>query len=118
MELEDFLPMEAQSAKMNYILMRQEVTKACHSYWAQLQTTKAQVQQAELAVKSAEIAVDGMRQCLTVGTKSTTDVLQQEQRLLQSRKSRVEATKNYIMTAFTLMSLAGRLSLETVAKGK
>jgi TolC family type I secretion outer membrane protein len=110
--------LKAQSAKMNYLLMRQEVTKACHSYWAQFQTTKAQVKQAELAVKSAEIAVDGMRQCLTVGTKSTTDVLQQEQRLLQCRKSRVEATKNYIMTAFTLMSLAGRLGLETVAKGK
>ncbi|MDR1474954.1 MAG: TolC family outer membrane protein [Holosporales bacterium] len=108
--------LKAQAAQTNGLLMRQELEKACRLHLAQLKTTEAQIKQADFAVKSAEIAVDGMRQCLNVGTKSTTDVLQQEQKLLQSRQSRVEATKNHVITVFTLLSLTGNLNLETIAK--
>ncbi len=107
---------KAESAHMNYQLTRQEIEKSCYSLWAQFETSKAQIKQAELAVKSAEIAAKGMRQCLTLGTKSTTDVLQQEQKLLQARRNSVEARRVFIITAYNLIALMGQLDLLNVVE--
>ena len=88
--------------------VRQEVT----SSWAQLQASVATIEAASDAVRSNEIAFEGVRQEANVGSRTTLDVLDAEQELLQARVDLVTAERDAQVAAYQLLAAIGALTPE------
>lgn len=96
-------------------LQRDAVRASVVSTWGQLDTSKAVIQSATAAVKAAEIALDGVREEARVGQRTTFDVLQQQQVLLNTRVSLVTAQRDRVVASYAVMGAIGKLSAENLS---
>ena len=88
--------------------VRQQVGNA----WANLQSAAAQVQATDRQIEAAQIAFDGVREEATLGARTTLDVLDAEQDLLDARTARVDAQANQYLAAYGLLSATGLLTAQ------
>ncbi len=86
--------------------VRQEAVSA----WEALTTSRAQIASFESQVEAAAIALEGVRQENAVGARTTLDVLDAEQELLDAQVSLVGAQRDEIVAGFQLLSAVGRLN--------
>ncbi len=91
-------------------LERDLVREMVVSTWSQLESARAVIQSSKAAVKAAEIALDGVRQEAEVGQRTTFDILQQQQILLNTRVGLVTAQRDRVVASYAVMSAVGRLS--------
>lgn len=82
--------------------------------WENFQTSSATIQANRAAVRSNQIALDGVNEEAKVGSRTTLDVLEAQQRLLNSQVALVNARTNQQVNAYTLLSAIGVLSIETL----
>ena len=61
-------------------------------------------------VRASEIALEGVRQEALVGSRTTLDTLDSEQELLDARVQLVQAQRNEMVAAFSVLSATGQLS--------
>ncbi|MDR0662009.1 MAG: TolC family protein [Holosporales bacterium] len=101
---------EALAAELAYQKASLDIMAECIHIWTSFRAAQAQLQQSELFIRSAEIAVEGARQSAQQGLKSQTDVLFFEGKLLESRNSAVEAQKSFILMAYRMLELVGKLT--------
>jgi outer membrane protein len=86
--------------------VRQSIVQA----WGQLEAAKSNIDATEAQVQAAEIALDGVRQEARVGQRTTLDVLNAQQELVNARVSLVSAQRDRVVASYTLLSAVGRLS--------
>src|SRR5262249_20829834 len=86
--------------------VQQNVTQA----WGQLEAAKAQIDATTAQVTSNEIALDGVREEARVGQRTTLDVLNAQQALVQARTSLVQAQHDRLVASYSLLSATGGLS--------
>jgi outer membrane protein len=86
--------------------VQQNVTQS----WGQLEAAKAQVDATTAQVTSAEIALDGVREEARVGQRTTLDVLNAQQALVQARTGLVTAQHDRIVASYAVLSSVGSLS--------
>ncbi|MBB4198121.1 outer membrane protein [Rhodoblastus sphagnicola] len=84
------------------------------SSWGQLQASKAAIVAYQAAVKAAEVALNGVREEAKVGQRTTLDVLNAQQTLLNARVQLVSAQHDRVVTSYTVLAQIGRLSAETL----
>lgn len=84
----------------------QSVSNAWESYRASRASSEANRQQ----VKAAEIAFEGVQQELEVGSRTTLDVLDQQQELLNARVALVRTERDEIVASYALLAAIGRLT--------
>jgi outer membrane protein len=89
---------------------RDQVRAIVVQAWSQLEATKAQIQAAQAQVNAAEVALNGVREEARVGQRTTLDVLNAQQELVNARASLVTAQRDRVVASFTLLSAVGRLS--------
>jgi TolC family type I secretion outer membrane protein len=77
--------------------------------WEQLRSARAVITSSREQVRANEIALDGVRQEAAVGSRTTLDVLDAEQTLLNSRVTLVRAQREEYVAGFQLLSAIGRL---------
>ncbi|MEE2877751.1 MAG: TolC family outer membrane protein [Pseudomonadota bacterium] len=94
-------------------LQRAVRTQVAQAWYAHLAAARA-VEASERQVAAAEIAYEGAQEELTVGTRTTLDVLDQEQQLLEARLSLVSAERDKYVAAHQLLAAMGRLTPETL----
>ena len=87
-------------------LIRSTVTAA----WGAFQTTKLQIQSYQAQVRANEIALEGVREEAKVGQRTTLDVLNAQQTLLNSRVNLVTAQRDQVVTSYGLLAATGQLS--------
>jgi len=75
--------------------------------WAQLESAKRSVIASQQQVEAAEIAFEGVELEQQVGTRTTLDVLDAEQELLNAKLAVVEAERNEDSATFQLLALLG-----------
>jgi len=63
-------------------------------------------------VKASEIAFEGVQQELEVGSRTTLDVLDQQQELLNARVSLVRSERDEIVAGYTLLASVGKLTAQ------
>jgi len=80
------------------------------SAWGQLVASKSQVASSQSQVDASEIALNGVRQEATVGQRTTLDVLNQQQALVNARLALVTAQHDRVVASYTVLSTTGRLS--------
>jgi outer membrane protein len=79
--------------------------------WGQLDAAKAQIDATRAQVAAAEIALNGVREEARVGQRTTLDVLNAQQELVNARVALVNAQRDRVVASYTLLSAVGRLSI-------
>ncbi|WP_291853112.1 TolC family outer membrane protein [Bradyrhizobium sp.] len=78
--------------------------------WGQLVAGKAQVQSAQAQVAASEIALNGVREEAKAGQRTTLDVLNAQQALVNARVALVTAQHGRVVASYSVLDRVGRLS--------
>ena len=78
--------------------------------WGQLQAGLAQVASAQSQVTASEIALNGVREEAKAGQRTTLDVLNAQQALVNARVALVTAQHDRVVASYSVLSSVGRLS--------
>src|SRR5690242_7245286 len=78
--------------------------------WGQLEAGKAQVQSAQAQVTASEIALNGVREEAKAGQRTTLDVLNAQQALVNARVALVTAQHDRVVASYSVLNSVGRLS--------
>ncbi len=90
---------------------RRSVVETVTQSWEQLVTARSNIRARQQEVRANEIALEGVRQEAAVGSRTTLDVLDAEQELLDARVALVVAERDEYVAGFALYSAIGRLSV-------
>ncbi len=85
--------------------------------WDQYRAAVGQIKSSEAQVRASEIALEGVRQEAYVGSRTTLDVLNAEQELLNARVALVRAQRDEAVTAYSLVSSVGKLTAKDLRLG-
>jgi outer membrane protein len=97
-------------ARLNADLQRDSVRASVASSYALLETAKASIVSGQAAVKAASIALEGVREEAKVGQRTTLDVLNAQQALLNARVNLVIAQRDRVVASYAALGSIGRLS--------
>jgi len=89
---------------------RDQVQAGVVQAWGQLEAGKAQIVATQAQVNAAEIALNGVREEARVGQRTTLDVLNAQQELVNARVALVTAQRNRIVASYSLLFNVGRLN--------
>jgi outer membrane protein len=78
--------------------------------WGQLVAGKAQVSSAQAQVTASEIALNGVREEAKAGQRTTLDVLNAQQALVNARVALVTAQHDRVVASYNVLQRIGRLS--------
>ena len=93
---------------------RDKVRQAVVAAWGANQNSAGVLRAARAQVQAAEVALAGVREEAKVGQRTTLDVLNQQQQLLQARTNLINAQHDEVVNSYTLLSAIGRLSIRTL----
>ncbi|WP_441351547.1 TolC family outer membrane protein [Sulfitobacter sp. KE42] len=100
----------ADAQRGNLHVVRHSVQQSVGNAYAQLDTVKAQLAASERQVRAASIAFRGIREEATLGARTTLDVLDAEQSLLDARSLQVSARVSVYVAAYNILLSTGRLT--------
>lgn len=78
-------------------------------YWGALEAAKAQIEAAQSQVAANTLALEGVREEWRVGQRTTTDVLNAQTDLTNSKSALVQAQRDRVVAAYSLVSVIGKL---------
>ena len=94
---------------------RDQVRQNVVQSWGQLEAAKANIEATQAQVQASEIALNGVREEARVGQRTTLDVLNAQQELVNARVSLVSAQRDRVVASYTLLSAVGRLSPQVLS---
>ncbi|MFC7705831.1 TolC family outer membrane protein [Plastorhodobacter daqingensis] len=94
-----------------------EIVQEVGTAWAQLNVARAQLEASDLQIQAAEIALNGAREEAALGARTTLDVLNAEQELLDAQASRVNAEANRHVMVYRVLASMGLLTVEHLNLG-
>lgn len=89
---------------------RRDIAEATSQAWERLTTTRSQISARSDEIRANNIALEGVRQEAEVGSRTTLDVLDAEQELLNSSVALVVAERDEYVAGYLLLSAIGRLT--------
>jgi outer membrane protein len=89
---------------------RDAVRQSIVQSWGQLEAAKANIEATQAQVQASEIALNGVREEARVGQRTTLDVLNAQQELVNARVALVSAQRDRVVASYTLLASVGRLS--------
>jgi outer membrane protein len=95
-------------------LQRDKVRAAVVAAWGANQNSGGVLRAARAEVQAAEVALAGVREEAKVGQRTTLDVLNAQQALLNARVQLVTAQHDSVVNSYSLLSAVGRLSIRTL----
>jgi len=93
---------------------RRQAAETVIRFWRQLDSARSRVTSFEAQVKANEVALNGVRQEALVGSRTTLDVLNAEQELLNSQVSLIGARHDVQVNYYGVLSGIGRLTARTL----
>lgn len=104
----------AAAARANLNQQTRIAVQTVGNAWSQLRIANAQIQAADQRISAAELAFEGVREEAALGARTTLDVLDAEQDVLDARISRIEAQANLYQAAYQLLAGVGLLTVENL----
>jgi outer membrane protein len=98
--------------RLNLDINRDQARATVVQSWGQLEAAKAQVESTTAQVNAAEIALNGVREEARVGQRTTLDVLNAQQELVNARVALVTAQHDRVVASYTLLAAVGGLSMQ------
>jgi len=103
-----------QQSQLQADLQRETIRAQVVSAWGVWSNSSAVIQAAQAQVRAAEIALNGVREEAKVGQRTTLDVLNAQQTLLNSRVSLVTSQRDQVVASYGLLAASGQLSAATL----
>ncbi len=94
-----------------------EISDTAAQNWAMIDVYRAQLQAYAEQISAAEVAYQGVRQEASLGSRTTLDVLDSEQSLLDARASRITAEADLQVAYYQLLSTMGLLTVQDLKLG-
>ncbi|MEY4697501.1 MAG: hypothetical protein RIT14_1929 [Pseudomonadota bacterium] len=85
--------------------------------WSALQVASASIEAGRLQVEAAQTAFEGVREEASLGARTTLDVLNAEQELLDARATRLRAEAQRYVGVYNLLSAMGLLTVDHLNLG-
>lgn len=85
--------------------------------WANIDVARAQISAIDQQISAAQQAYDGVREEATLGARTTLDVLDAEQSLLEARTDKITAEANLQLAHYQLLAAMGLLTVENLKLG-
>ena len=102
---------ETQGQKqLDLSVARDQARVAVAQAWAQLEAAKQAIESSKNQVKSAEAALNGVREEARLGQRTTLDVLNAQQELVNARIALVVAQRDRLVWSYSLLAATGRLA--------
>jgi outer membrane protein len=96
--------------RLNLETTRDQTRANTVTAWGQLVAGKAQVASAQAQVQASEIALNGVREEAKAGQRTTLDVLNAQQALVNARVALVTAQHDRVVASYSVLNSVGRLS--------
>src|SRR5215472_2037275 len=96
--------------RLNLETTRDQTRANTVTAWGQLVAGKAQVSSAQSQVQASEIALNGVREEAKAGQRTTLDVLNAQQALVNARVALVTAQHDRVVASYAVLSAVGRLA--------
>ncbi|WP_238270013.1 TolC family outer membrane protein [Methylobacterium cerastii] len=96
-------------------LVRDQVRAQVVDFWGRLEAAKAQVIAAQAQVQANEVALNGVREEARVGQRTTLDVLNAQQELLNARVNLITAQRDRVIYSYGVVQAIGRLTVRYTA---
>ena len=100
--------------RLNLDVNRDQARATVVQSWGQLDAAKAQIEATTAQVNAAEIALNGVREEARVGQRTTLDVLNAQQELVNARVALVTAQHDRVVASYTLLAAVGGLSMQHI----
>ncbi len=101
--------------RLNLDVARDQVRQTVVQSWGQLEAAKSNIDATIAQVQATEIALNGVREEARVGQRTTLDVLNAQQDLVNARVALVTAQRDRVVASYTLLSAVGRLAPEVLS---
>jgi outer membrane protein len=95
--------------RLNLEQVRDQARASTVTAWGQLVAGKAQVASAQAQVNASEIALNGVREEAKAGQRTTLDVLNAQQALVNARVALVTAQHDRVVASYAVLNFVGRL---------
>jgi outer membrane protein len=96
--------------RLNLEQVRDQARANTVTAWGQLVAGRAQVASAQAQVTASEIALNGVREEAKAGQRTTLDVLNAQQALVNARVALVTAQHDRVVASYAVLNTIGRLS--------
>jgi outer membrane protein len=96
--------------RMDLDTSRDQVRATVAQAWGQLEAAKATIISTQAQVSASEIALNGVREEARVGQRTTLDVLNAQQVLVNARVALVTAQRDRVVASYTVLAAVGSLS--------
>jgi outer membrane protein len=96
--------------RLNLEQVRDQTRASVVQAWGQLLAGRAQVSSAQAQVAASEIALNGVREEARAGQRTTLDVLNAQQALVNARVALVTAQHDRVVASYAVLNAVGRLS--------
>jgi len=103
--------LERDQARLQTVNAERQITASVAQAWYSNIAAEQAIVASERQVEAAEIAYEGAQEELSVGTRTTLDVLDQEQQLLEARLGLINAERDAYVATHQLLRAMGKLSL-------
>jgi TolC family type I secretion outer membrane protein len=101
---------KAEAARLGEMSARQEVRKQVISAWNNLIAARQVIAAASAQVRAAKLAYEGVKEEYKVGSRTTLDVLNARQTLLDARVALISARTAEVQAAYGLLAAIGELT--------
>nr|WP_070958696.1 TolC family outer membrane protein [Hyphomonas sp. Mor2] len=103
--------LERDQARLQTVNAERQITASVAQAWYSNIAAEQAIIASERQVEAAEIAYEGAQEELSVGTRTTLDVLDQEQQLLEARLGLINARRDAYVASHQLLRAMGKLAL-------
>lgn len=101
---------QRDSQRGNLHVVRHNVQQNVGVAYAQLNSARASLEASERQIRAARIAFNGVREEATLGARTTLDVLDAEQALLDAEAARISAQSQVYVATYLVLSTQGQLT--------
>lgn len=101
---------QVSEARANILAEGRERQRVAEAAWTELLVARANIRSTTEQVSAAQLAFEGVREEAIVGSRTTLDVLDAEQELLDARTRLVESQRDEAVAAYGLLSAIGALT--------
>tara|TARA_R110002072_G_scaffold94920_2_gene209384 strand:- start:11311 stop:12735 length:1425 start_codon:yes stop_codon:yes gene_type:complete len=101
---------DAQRANLHVV--SREVSQEVGNAYASLSSARAQLEASDRQIRAARTAFEGVREEAKLGARTTLDVLDAEQVLLDAESTRVTARANLYIAAYAVLAATGQLTAQ------
>jgi len=101
---------QRDAQRANLYVVQRDIQQSVGNAYATLVSARAQLEASDRQIRAARIAFRGVREEATLGARTTLDVLDAEQSLLDAFSTQVSARSALYVAAYSVLSATGQLT--------